>query len=170
MTLRKAQSVVPRPSPLWRALAVVAVLASIALIVSAIVIQRRADQPIGEGQLFVAEAEVAERLLQGTVSIGMTADEAVRHVRNQFTLEAVSIVDPSGMFVTSTSDSLIDSPMENGLLNFWSFRPPIRRSGGAHRPTPGGRRSGGMGSGRRCLYGTAAARQWDLIGLVIRRQ
>lgn len=93
--------------------AVIATLAA-ASFVAAIVHQDSATHPIGEGEVFVVDAERAATLILGEGS----PDEAVRHVRNLLDIEAVSLVGPDGVVVASTSDNLIGHPITNPLLAY----------------------------------------------------
>jgi len=84
------------------------------VLVAAFRIQNEASQPIGEGQVFVADADSIGHLIDNRLEL----DEAVRHARNSLAVEAVSIVDPSGEVVASTSDSLMGVELTNPLLAF----------------------------------------------------
>ena len=110
-----------RPSPTWRAIAVLTLVLALALAVIAVRHQQMADRPIGEGELFLDDAMQAEQLMASTYGMGMGSDEAVRHVRNQLTTEAVSITNPDGSISSSTSNSLVGTSIENGLLQFGHF-------------------------------------------------
>ena len=110
-----------RPSRWWTSVSIVTAIVAASLMVAAVVNQRSADRPVGEGELFRDDAAIAEGLIMSTFGMGMDADEAVRHVRNQLTVEVVSVVDPAGTVIDSTSGTLLDSAVENGLLQFGHF-------------------------------------------------
>lgn len=93
--------------------AVIATLAA-ASFVAAIVHQASATHPIGEGEVFVVDAERAAALITAEGS----PDDAVRHVRNLLDIEAVSLVGPDGVVAASTSDNLIGHPITNPLLAY----------------------------------------------------
>lgn len=95
-----------------------ALLVAVTLAVVAVLAQRAADRPIGEGQLFLADARFAADKVTGDLTTGMGASDAIRHVRNDLTLEAVSVVNADGVISSSTSDTLVGVPVENGLLRF----------------------------------------------------
>ena len=121
MSRNPAQMGVRRPSRAWVIMTILTSLIAIALIAAAVSHQRRADQPKGEGQLFLEDASYAAARVSDTMHEGMAADSAIRHVRNQLTVEALSLVGPSGEVITSTSETLIGIPITNGLLQFGHF-------------------------------------------------
>ncbi len=96
-------------------------LVAVVFIGAAINHQRAADRPIGEGQLFLDDAAYASARVMDTMHDGMETDPAIRHVRNQLTVEALAIIDGSGTVTSSTSQSLIGELLTNGLLQFGPF-------------------------------------------------
>jgi signal transduction histidine kinase len=78
--------------------------------------QRAADQPVGEGELFLEEARSAvDRLLHmpmDDAQIGTT----VRHLRNELMIEAVAVVDPDGVIRASTTPAMEGTALGSGLL------------------------------------------------------
>ena len=102
------------PSKWWLIVsAVIWGLAGASLVV-AITHQNSATKPIGEGQVFVADANTAERL----IAAASTPDDGVRHARNQLGIEAVSLLDRGGVVIESTSGTLTGSPLSSSLLAF----------------------------------------------------
>ncbi len=91
--------------------AVCGVLTAVAL-VAAIVLQRQAATPIGEGEVFLADARAADGIIVGAPDL----QSAVSLVRNELDIEAVSIIDDAGTVVASTSPSLVGSPAHNQLI------------------------------------------------------
>jgi signal transduction histidine kinase len=88
--------------------AILAVAAGIA----AIVVQRDLTTPIGEGEVFVADARTAEK----SISHSEDPFTAVRLARNELGVEAVSLLDQDGGVVASTSDPLVGRPVQNSLI------------------------------------------------------
>ena len=106
-----------RPSRWWLVISLVCwVLAAVGL-VGGLLVQRRATEPIGEGEVFVADADIAVALLDASEDI----NEGVRRIRNHLDLEAVSVIDKTGLVVASTSGSLKDAVVQNPLLAFGAF-------------------------------------------------
>ena len=103
-----------KPSTWWLALAAACAALAVGFAIAAIAYQRKAAEPIGEGQLFVEEAREAAV----TLSTDRDPPEAVRGVRNRLEIEAVSLVDLSGRIVVSTSPTLLDRNVANSLLAF----------------------------------------------------
>lgn len=85
-----------------------------ASMITAIVHQRSASEPIGEGEVFGDDADAATEIALGSASL----DEGVRHARNDLDVEAVSIVDDAGVVVASTSDSFRGSTLSNAILSY----------------------------------------------------
>lgn len=101
-----------RPSSWWLFLAVLAtVLAAVSALV-ALHVQREATRPIGEGKFFVSEAAEADRI----VTSSPDPDTGVRMARNNLRVEAVSLVGPDGLIISSTSTPLVGQPVGNELL------------------------------------------------------
>jgi len=101
-----------RPSSWWLVLAGICVLLTGASAITAIAIQRSASEPIGEGEVFIADAEEAEQLIASDPD----PQSAVRRVRNALGIEAVSLVDGTGVVLASTSDPLTGSRVQNQLM------------------------------------------------------
>ena len=78
----------------------------------AVVHQRSATRPIGEWEVFLHDAETAAVIVQRAEN----QEDGVRHARNALGIEAVSIVDTSGIVTSSTSGTLADRPVSNHLL------------------------------------------------------
>lgn len=93
--------------------AVVWVLAAASL-VAAIVHQDSASAPIGEGEVFVGDARAAEADLAAAPNL----ESGVRHARNDLDVEAVSVVDPGGTVLASSSETLAGEPLANPLLSY----------------------------------------------------
>lgn len=85
---------------------------ALAFVVTAVVVQRAASTPVGEGELFVAHASTAEETLRRHPD----PDEAVRRVRNSLDVEAVSLIGEEGLIVASTSSSMLGYTPANPLL------------------------------------------------------
>ncbi len=82
--------------------------------IAAIVVQREAATPIGEGEVFVSDVETASSFVLATTD----TDAAVRQARNALNVEAVSVLDAKGTIVASTSDPLVGEPVQNSLIAF----------------------------------------------------
>jgi signal transduction histidine kinase len=78
----------------------------------AIVVQRSSTSPIGEGEVFVADAATAEE----RIARSRDPNVAVRQARNELDVEAVSLVGNDGVVVISTSDPFVGRPVENSLV------------------------------------------------------
>jgi signal transduction histidine kinase len=87
------------------------VLAAVAA-ASALIVQRDATRPIGEGVVFVNDAERADEIVADAADLDM----GVRMARNALGVEAVSVVDSAGVVISSTSDPLISQPLPNDML------------------------------------------------------
>jgi hypothetical protein len=107
-----------KPSWIWMASAVSACVLALLAVGTAVLHQRAADRPIGEGQLFAEDAAAAAGEASELLSRGTEPDVTVRHLRNQLAVEAVSIVDGAGNVVVSSAPSLVGSPVESGVLQF----------------------------------------------------
>ena len=92
-----------QPSRSWSISALIITAAAIAAAVLAVSINADAQRPIGEGQLFLMEGEGAATFLETTG----TDNADLRKLRNELTIEAVSLVGADGVIVDSTSASLI---------------------------------------------------------------
>lgn len=103
-----------RPSRWW--LAVSGILASFALgtAVAAVLLQRAASTPIGEGEVFVADASRAGEI----VDADDEPETAVRRARNELGIEAVSLVGIEGSTLASTSPTMDGDRITSPLLSF----------------------------------------------------
>ena len=110
-----------RPSGAWAATTVIAVLVALSLAFVAVRNQRISDRPIGEGELFLENATFAAATVTDSMHDGMQPDPAIRHLRNELTVEALAIVDASGSVSDSTSDSLVGTSLVNAILQFGHF-------------------------------------------------
>jgi signal transduction histidine kinase len=82
------------------------------LFVGAYQVQTEATQPIGEAEVFIAEAEIALAEMAEATDL----DIGVRRARNRLDIEAVSVVDISGRVVASTSPNKVGDQIANPLL------------------------------------------------------
>ena len=87
-------------------------LLTAAALIAAILFQRSASEPIGEGEVFIVDAEKAMKILDDST----TPETGVRHARNLLDVEAVSILNSEGIITASTSDHLVGEPASNPLL------------------------------------------------------
>jgi len=76
--------------------------------------QVEANRPVGEGELFAEDAATATAI----AAEAGDADLAVREIRNDLRVEAVSFVDSEGVVTASTSASLDGYRISNGVLRF----------------------------------------------------
>ncbi|MGA8039076.1 MAG: HAMP domain-containing sensor histidine kinase, partial [Acidimicrobiia bacterium] len=95
-------------------LGAVCALMTVAATVGAMVLQRRASAPVGEGVVFVNDSARAGDLIEGSSD----PHDGVRAARNSLGIEAVSLVDSDGEIVASTSDPMIGSDVDNPLVMF----------------------------------------------------
>ena len=107
-----------RPSRWWIALAAVFATLSVAAVVAAVVHQHDAGRPIGEGQLFLADAQLGSAQINEAVDSGVRPDEAIRHLRNELGIEGVALVDSTGTITTATSDPLVGTKVDNPVLAY----------------------------------------------------
>ena len=101
------------PSGVWLAGALLAALLALGALVGAVAHQRSVDRPVGEGELFVADAALARAELESNPD---DAEMAVRRVRNLLAIEAVALVGSDGVVKASSSPSQVGSQLQNGLL------------------------------------------------------
>lgn len=80
----------------------------------AIMHQTAATQPIGEGEVFVADVERAVQAMAAAEA----PQDGVRLARNDLGVEAVSLVEPDGAIVASTSETLSGQTLDNSLLAY----------------------------------------------------
>lgn len=105
-----------RPSYVWLVSAVPTLVVAVAFVTAAVTFQRQATRPIGEGELFRADAEwVVASLREAPAS---DLDAAVRRARNRLGIEAVSALAPDGRIVASTTGTLSGTDVSPGLLGF----------------------------------------------------
>jgi signal transduction histidine kinase len=107
-----------RPSRWWTALTAVFAALAVVAAVGAIVYQREATRPIGEGQLFYEDARSGMSQIDSWLSAGHTEDEAVRMLRNSLDIESVSLVDADGTVTASTNTNAVGTTIENPVLQF----------------------------------------------------
>ncbi|MGH8945576.1 MAG: sensor histidine kinase [Acidimicrobiia bacterium] len=103
-----------QPSWWWLAVSVLCAVLALATAVVAIMVQRAASTPIGEGEVFVADAENAGEVIGESGDL----DQGVRHARNTLDIEAVSVVDEEGVTIATTSPSMEGEPIISPLLLF----------------------------------------------------
>jgi two-component system sensor histidine kinase BarA len=103
----------PRVSRLWSATAGSALAVGVVFAALAVSHQISASRPLGEGELFAVEARQAETVLSDP---SVAPDLAVRSLRNDLDIAAVSIVDADGAYVASTSPDLVGRTMTSGFL------------------------------------------------------
>ena len=82
----------------------------------AIQFQRDASQPVGEGELFALESESAGEQMENLRGEGTDTAMAVRQIRNRLNIEAVALIDDSGLTEAATSPSLEGDVVDNELL------------------------------------------------------
>ncbi|HEX2420950.1 MAG TPA: HAMP domain-containing sensor histidine kinase [Acidimicrobiia bacterium] len=104
------------PSGAWLAGAVLAGLLALSSLVGAFFHQQEVDRPVGEGELFVADAAEARTELEKAETGDLAL--AVRRVRNMLAIEAVSLVDADGRIIASTSPNQEARELSNGLLRY----------------------------------------------------
>ena len=115
---QKAEVTFDETKPSWTWVAAVALAGVIAAgaITGAVLYQRQADRPIGEGELFLEEGAAALAMIEDSLGGGMGLDETVRHLRNALGIEAVGIVDGEGRLLSVTSANLVGTQINDGLL------------------------------------------------------
>lgn len=107
-----------RPSRWWITLAAVFAVLSIAAAIAAVTHQSNASRPIGEGQLFLSDAQAGMEQINEAIASGMAPDVAARHIRNELRIEAVALVDSEGTITAATSDPLVGAMIDNPVLQF----------------------------------------------------
>lgn len=108
--------VAPRPARLWTAAAALALLGAAVTGVAGVAASVAASRPVGEGELFLAEASTAAAALDARLADGEEAGLALRRVRNDLEVEAAGLLDESGRVVASTSASFVDAAVAGPLL------------------------------------------------------
>ncbi len=106
-----------RANPLWTATAALAAVLAVAVGGWAALDQYRASRPVGEGELFVTEVSGAARLYDTSAASGEDPAAVVRRIRNDLGVEAVSVIEPNGTFIASTSNNRIGIEID-GFLRF----------------------------------------------------
>ncbi|MFZ0625101.1 MAG: histidine kinase dimerization/phospho-acceptor domain-containing protein, partial [Acidimicrobiia bacterium] len=87
---------------------------TVAATVGAIVVQRRASAPVGEGVVFVNDSAHAGDVIESVAD----PHDGVRAARNSLGTEAVSLIDADGRVVASTSDPMVGEEVDNPLVMF----------------------------------------------------
>ena len=105
----------PRPSRAWVVASVATLVVATFMSLGAVIIQARANRPVGEGQLFRAEAAAAAASL-GSMP-GSPADQ-LRRIRNDLEIEAVVRVDEAGIITEATSETLVGETISNSFMAF----------------------------------------------------
>ena len=104
------------PSGAWLVGAGLAGLFAVGSLFGAFFHQQTVDRPVGEGELFVADAAEARRELESAETGDVQL--AVRRVRNMLAIEAVSLVGADGRIIASTSPNQTGGELLNGLLRY----------------------------------------------------
>ena len=117
MPFRERPIAADRANPLWTATAALAAVLALAVGGWAALDQYRASRPVGEGELFVTEVSGAARLYDTSADSGGDPAAAVRRIRNDLGVEAVSVIGANGTFVASTSNNRIGLEID-GFLRF----------------------------------------------------
>ena len=112
MNPQEATTAARRPSRSWTALALVVSVAAIAATMGALIINERAQQPIGEGELFLLDG----RRASATLGNGQISTDDLRRLRNDLTIEAVSLIEPDGLIGASTSPNLEGKAPASSLM------------------------------------------------------
>jgi signal transduction histidine kinase len=104
-----------RPSRWWIAIGVVCVALTAAATVGAFFLQRNSAKPIGEGEVFLRDAAVVQEIMTPEA---IDPEAAVRHARNELTVESVSVVGTDGAVIASTSPTYVGAQISNPVLSF----------------------------------------------------
>lgn len=102
----------PRLSRSWVVLGVILGIASLASLVIALTINAESQRPIGEGELFLQDGQRVAAALTG----GDGSTDDLRRLRNDLTIEAVSLVAPDGLISASTAPGLVGKPPASPLM------------------------------------------------------
>lgn len=105
-----------RPARFWTAAAALALLGAVATGAAGIASAVAASRPIGEGELFLEEASGAAADLESRLAEGAEPAVALRHIRNDLEVEAVSLLDEAGRVVESTSGPFVGADVVGGFL------------------------------------------------------
>lgn len=103
-----------KPSVWWPVVAAICIVLAIGAAIGASVVQRDATRLIGEGDVFSADIHAFNDIIADSED----PDFAVRSARNEFEVEAVSVIDADGNFEYSTSETLLGQPLDNPMLLF----------------------------------------------------
>jgi signal transduction histidine kinase len=106
-----------RPSPAWGAGALVSAVLALVMLVVGVAQALEARRPVGEGALFLEESEAAAEVLADDPS-----ELALRGLRNDLRIEAVSLVDARGRISASTSPTFVGAPLASPLLSSFAER------------------------------------------------
>ena len=115
MPHRDRPIVADRANPLWTATAALAAVLALAVGGWAAVDQYQASRPVGEGELFLSEVSEAATQYADMDRSGHDPSLAVRTIRNDLEVEAVSVIGPGGIFLASTSDNRLGVDIEGFL-------------------------------------------------------
>lgn len=107
-----------RPSRSWLVATALLVLLATAGLVAGLQVNAEAQRPIGEGELFLNDGSRAVSALTGDP---ITTD-ALRRLRNDLTIEAVSLLNSQGVITASTSATLIDASAASPLVTGFTER------------------------------------------------
>ncbi len=102
----------PRPSRSWIVLVLLLATFSVASVVAAVAINNEAQRPIGEGELFLLDGQTVAAALNGTT----VETNDLRRLRNDLTIEAVSLVGSDGIIIASTAPTLEGSVPSSPLM------------------------------------------------------
>lgn len=103
-----------RPAHWLLVAAAICVVLTAGSLIAAVILQRDAATPKGEGEVFVADARSVAEIIAGSDDL----ESDVRLARNTLEIEAVSFIDDAGVVVASTSSSLVGEPVHNQLIAF----------------------------------------------------
>ncbi len=101
-----------RPSRSWIVLGLLLAAASVASVVAAVVINAAAQRPIGEGELFLMDGQRVAGVLNGAT----VETDDLRRLRNDLTIEAVSLVGSDGIILASTAPALEGTAPSSPLM------------------------------------------------------
>lgn len=102
---------------MWAVGVAIAAVLAMAGLVSAYLYQHSASAPVGEGELFKQEASAARLEYDRLISSGVFPEDAVRMLRNDLEIEAVTVVGPAGGVRASSAPELESAPIDPFLLS-----------------------------------------------------
>lgn len=102
---------------MWAVGVVVAAVLALAGLASAYLYQHSASVPVGEGELFKQEASAARLEYDSLIASGVPPTDAVRMLRNDLEIEAVTAVGPEGAVTASSAPELRDAAIDPFLLS-----------------------------------------------------